>query len=81
MYAHIGLGQQDCAECNRLWRVYAAATINLFQLQSKLRVVTLELRHDERLTAAVAEAEAAIKQAREAVLQHEKEHGVPLAKS
>ena len=70
MYAELG----ECEECNRLWRAYAAATINQFQLEGKLQVARLEQQHVAELTAAIAAAEAAQVEAREAMLRHEGTH-------
>ena len=72
MYAKTRLGH--CEECNHLWRAYAAATINQFQLHGKLRVATLEQRHVAELTTALEAAEAAQAEAREALLCHERTH-------
>ena len=75
-YAETDLGH--CGECNHLWWAYAAATISQFQLQGKLRVATLEQQRDRiaRLTGEVAAAEAALAEAREAMLRHEGTHAV-----
>ena len=66
------LGQ--CEECNRLWQACAAATINQFQLQGKLRVAALERRRVADLTAEIAVAEVALVEARAAMQRHEKTH-------
>ena len=73
---HAGTDLGQCTECNRLWRAYAAETIKQFQLQGKLRVATIEHRRDRivGLTADVAAAEAALGEAREAMLRHERTH-------
>ena len=68
--------RQDCSECQRLWREYAAATTTHIGLESKLRAFAQAstaagvLAHDVATAANVRES------ARRAIHQHEAElHG------
>ena len=74
---------ENCTECDRLWREFANATIEQFQLQGKLRVASLELRRDEiqRLTGSIENAAGAAEQARQVMLRHESTHGLVRAAS
>ena len=72
-----GLGHVvDCAECNRLWRACATATIERFRLQAKLRLAILEQGHYKHLAAEVEAAEVAATEARQALLRHQSTHAM-----
>jgi hypothetical protein len=66
--------QQNCLECQRLWREYAAATNTHVGLESKLRLVLLR-EHDtasvEAITRDIASAAQLRDSLRRAIQQHE----------
>lgn len=70
--------RQDCPECQRLWREYAAATNTHVELESKLRSASLERdsKSDEELAHQIAAAGTVRDKARQTIQQHETDaHG------
>ncbi len=63
--------RQDCPECQRLWREYAAATTTHIGLENKLRVLPTGSVTRDSLTAEIAKAATVREQARQAIHQHE----------
>jgi len=61
--------RQDCPECQRLWREYAAATTSHVGLESKLRLG--DSTSMEALTHQVASAATVRENTRQAIQQHE----------
>lgn len=68
--------RQDCPECQRLWREYAAATTTHIGLESKLRPLEQGSAVAQALAREVATAAKVRETSRRAIHQHEAElHG------
>jgi hypothetical protein len=65
--------RQDCTECQRLWREYAAATNTHVELESKLRLASMERdsKSGKELARQIAAAGTVRDKARQAIQQHE----------
>jgi hypothetical protein len=69
--------QQNCPECQRLWREYAAATNTHVGLESKLRLALLrqpDTASVEAITRDIASAAKLRDSLRQAIQQHEAAH-------
>ena len=63
---------EKCAECVRLWRLYATATADHIGLQNKLReVAATQLWESADLALTIEGAERAREEARDAIRTHE----------
>jgi len=68
--------RQDCPECQRLWREYAAATTTHISLENKLRQLAPGSDAAEALERDVAAATTVRQAARQAIQRHESaDHG------
>ena len=63
--------RQDCLECQRLWREYAAATTTHVGLENRLRQLDRRSAAAEALAGEVADAAAVREAARQAIHEHE----------
>jgi hypothetical protein len=63
--------RQDCPECQRLWREYAAATTTHISLENKLRQLAPGSDAAQALARDIAAATAIRETARQAIHKHE----------